>query len=242
MSGIARYDEIADFYHGAVGDRLDDPASGALFELLPGPAGLRVLDLACGQGRVSRELARRGARVVGVDISAALLERARSAEVAEPLGIAYLEADVSAPSLLEGERFQAVACHFGLADIDDLDATAANVARLLETGGPFVFSILHPCFPGWGVDAPSSWPPGEGYYVERWWLAENPGFRGKVGANHRMLSSYLNVLVEHGLAIDRVIEPHPVGEWLRANPSDDLVPVFLVVRCRRRGAPTSVAA
>ena len=52
------------------------PMSVALFELLGPSAGKRVLDLACGHGRISRELARRGARVVGVDLSGALLDRA----------------------------------------------------------------------------------------------------------------------------------------------------------------------
>jgi 2-polyprenyl-3-methyl-5-hydroxy-6-metoxy-1,4-benzoquinol methylase len=52
-------------------------------------AGLRVLDLACGQGRLSRELARRGARVVGLDISNELLDKARAVEKDEPLGISY---------------------------------------------------------------------------------------------------------------------------------------------------------
>ena len=235
-----RYDEVADFYDGVVGDELDDPAAAALFDLLPDLAGLRVLDLACGQGRLSRALARRGASVVGLDISSALLARARTAEAGKPLGISYVEADATTPGVLDGASFQLVTCHFGLSDIDDLRAAAANVVQLLEPGGPFVFSILHPCFPGWGNDAPSSWPPGESYFTERWWRADNSGFRGKVGANHRMLSTYFNVLVEHGLAIESIAEPRPVGDWLRANPSEDLVPVFLVVRCRRipeQGSP-----
>jgi 2-polyprenyl-3-methyl-5-hydroxy-6-metoxy-1,4-benzoquinol methylase len=229
---VPRYDEIAAFYDGAVSEVVEDPVAGALFELLCDPDGLRVLDLACGQGRVSRELARRGARVVGLDISPALLALARSAE-ADMLGITYVEGDATSPSVLDGERFEAVTCHFGLSDIDDLRAVTANVARLLEPDGMFVFSILHPCFPGWGDDAPSSWPPGEGYFSETWWRAENSGFRGKVGANHRMLSTYLNALVQQGLAIERIAEPQPVGDWVSANQSGDLVPFFLVVCCRR---------
>jgi len=43
--------------------------------------------------------------------------------------------------------------------------------------------------PGWNRDAPSSWPPGLGYFREGWWLASNPGFWGKVGSSHRMLST-----------------------------------------------------
>jgi ubiquinone/menaquinone biosynthesis C-methylase UbiE len=233
-SNVSRYDEVAAFYNEFVGDDLDDSAALALLDLLPDLNGRHILDLACGHGRLSRELARRGARVVGVDISAVLLEQARVRESDEPLGITYFRADATSPRLLDDERFDLVTCHFGLADIDDLRGAVANVARLLVPGGLLVFSIVHPCFPGWGDDAPSSWPPGESYFTEKWWLAANSGIRGKVGSTHRMLSTYLNVLREHGLAVDRVLEPRPDAEWVRRkNPSDDLVPVFLVARCRR---------
>ena len=233
MGRHARYDTIAKFYDGVVGDEVRDPAAQSLLDLVPDPRGLRVLDLACGQGRLTRQLARRGAYVVGLDISARLLELAREAEKVDPLGITYVEADATAGDLLVDEQFDGITCHFGLSDIDDLGAALAAVSRLLRPGGWFAFSILHPCFPGWGDDAPSSWPTGSGYFAEGWWLATNSGFRGKVGASHRMLSTYLNALVDNGLAIERSAEPPPVGDWVRAKQSDDLVPVFLVMRCRR---------
>jgi SAM-dependent methyltransferase len=173
-----------------------------------------------------------GCRWQPADISSALVEKAHLTEKAEQLGITYLVGDATSSKVLAGESFDGVVCHFGLSDIDDVDAALATVSRLLRPGGWFVFSILHPCFPGWGDDAPSSWPTGSGYYAQGWWLAENSGFRGKVGANHRMLSTYLNSLVENGLAIEHAAEPQPAGEWLNAKLSDDLVPVFLVVRCR----------
>jgi ubiquinone/menaquinone biosynthesis C-methylase UbiE len=236
--GDARYDEIAAFYDECVGEGLDgDPVAGVLFELMPDLEGLRVLDLACGQGRISRELARRGAGVVGLDLSTGLLGLARKSESDSPLGISYVEADAASPDALPGERFELVTCHFGLSDIDDFPGVAANVVRWLEPDKAFVFSILHPCFPGWGDDAPSSWPPGETYFSERWWRAENTGFRGKVGANHRMLSTYFNGLIGHGLVVEQTAEPRPTGEWVRKNDSDDLVPVYLVVRCRRLETP-----
>jgi ubiquinone/menaquinone biosynthesis C-methylase UbiE len=153
------------------GKTVRDPATVALLDLAGDVSGLRLLEVACGQGRVARELARRGAALTGLDISAALLARARAYEAAEPLGIRYLHADVTSGGVLEGQVFDGVVCNYGLSDIDDLDGLLANVARLLRPGGWFVFSLLHPCFPGWDSDAPSSWPPGRGYYQEGLWLA-----------------------------------------------------------------------
>jgi SAM-dependent methyltransferase len=233
MPPTARYDEIDDVYDRSVGDDTGDPATVALLELVPACDGRRVLDLACGQGRVTRELAGRGATVIGVDISPSLLERARAAESRRPVGITYLLADAASPHTLAGETFDGVVCNFGLSDIDDLDGALATVARLLSDGGWFVFSLLHPCFPGWDEDAPSAWPPEGGYYAEGWWRASNSGYRGQVGANHRTLSTYFNRLIRHGLAPTDVIEPPPGDAWSARAPGKAAVPVYLVARCRR---------
>ncbi len=234
----ARYDLIRDFYLDVVGMEVGgEPTAAALLDLLGDVRGMRVLDLACGHGRIARELARRGARVAGVDISEVLLDRARATEAEEPLGIAYVNVDATSGRTLAGETFDGVACNHGLADIDDLDGAVATVARVLRPDGRFVFSILHPCFPGWDADAPSSWPRGDGYYAEGWWLARNPGIRGKVGSNHRTLSTYLNTLGRHRLTIDEVAEPAPTSRMralqLAAQPDAGQLPMFLVVRCRR---------
>jgi ubiquinone/menaquinone biosynthesis C-methylase UbiE len=232
----ARYDEIVDFYLGVVGEEAGDAVASTLLGLVGDVRGLRVLDLACGSGRVTRALAGRGAAVVGADISDAMLARARAAEAAEPLGIAYLHADVPSAGALAGETFDAVVCNHGLADVDDLDGTLATVARVLRPGGPFVFSLLHPCFPGWDDTAPSSWPRDGGYHAEGWWLAVNPGIRGRVGSNHRKLSTYLNRAVRHNLAIEEVAEPVPDARSLArqqaAQPGAGPLPMSLVVRCR----------
>lgn len=234
MDPNARYDGIAEFYDGVAGDDVSDPATRALLELVPPARGARVLDLACGQGRVARELARRHARVVGIDVSNNLLTLARRSERLEPMGITYVHGDASRADVLSGETFDGVVSNFGLSDIDDLDGVLATVARVLPEGGWFAFSILHPCFPGWDTDAPSSWQPDRGYYAEGWWLANNTGFRGKVGATHRMLATYLNALGSHRLHLDRVVEPEPGQAWAARAPDLNPVPVYLAARCRRR--------
>lgn len=66
----ARYDEFAEWYEQWIGDAPPLIASHA--RLLPAMTGDRVLDIACGQGRMSRYLALPGADVTGIDISAAM--------------------------------------------------------------------------------------------------------------------------------------------------------------------------
>jgi SAM-dependent methyltransferase len=230
----ARYDEIADFYEAGWGDRYDDAVSVALFDLLqPLNVGTRVLDLACGHGRISRELARRGALVVGVDLSSALLERARELDVGDGVPIRYVHGDAASSSILAGEVFDAVVCSFGLADIDDLEGVVATVARVLAPGGRFVFSLLHPCFAG-GTEVSASWPSSASYYVEGWWLADGAqsSLRRQVGTNHRMLSTYVNTLRRHGFVLDSLAEPGPPAEWAARRADAAILPVFLVARAK----------
>src|SRR5262249_6468792 len=78
-----------------------------LFELLGDLKGQAVLDLACGEGYYTRQLRQRGAaRVVGVDLSAGMIDLARRQEADEPLGIAYRVGD--ARQLQWEERFDLV--------------------------------------------------------------------------------------------------------------------------------------
>ena len=62
-----------------------------LLELVGEVNGQTICDLACGQGCIARALARRGARVTGVDLAEQMVVLARRSEEPEPLGIAYLQ-------------------------------------------------------------------------------------------------------------------------------------------------------
>ena len=108
-------------------------------KLLPGQ---RVVDLGCGSGRTTLELASRvgpGGEVVGVDIAAEMLARGR--ERAARLGagnIEFLHADVQAHDLGE-TRFDAAYSRFGVMFFTDPVAAFANVRRALRPGGALSF-------------------------------------------------------------------------------------------------------
>jgi SAM-dependent methyltransferase len=236
----ARYDAVADFYEAGFPDEYDDSATAGLLDVAGPVAGLDVLDLACGHGRISRELARRGARVLGLDISGRLIERAEALERADPLGVRYLTGDAGTPDdrLPVGTSDLAVCC-FGLSDIDDLDGALTTVARCLRPGGRFVFSVLHPCFPG-GGDVSGSWPATSSYRDEGRWTAggARSTLRNQVGANHRTLSTYLNTLLRHRLDLEVLREPPPPADWALSAPEAARHPVFLVAGCRLRAEPS----
>jgi 2-polyprenyl-3-methyl-5-hydroxy-6-metoxy-1,4-benzoquinol methylase len=234
----ARYDAAADFYVRGFAS-VDDPASLALLEILGPVAGLHVLDVACGHGRMTRELAQQGASVVGIDISGVLISKAVETEQNEPLGIRYVHEDVTTADFLGNGEFDAVTCNFGLSDIDDLDAAVTAISGALRPGGYFAFSILHPCFGG-GKDISGAWPAAASYYQEGRWTAQAPrsALRRKVGANHRMLSTYFAALRRHGLWLDQLTEPLPKPDWDPAHDADRK-PVFLVARFVRLPSVTA---
>ena len=118
MAGpAARCDRIADFYDAKAGQTVTDPATAALLDLAGDVRGMMLLDVACGPGRVARELARRGAQVTGLDLSAALLAKARAYEERAPLGITYVQGDATARPALGGQVFDGATCNFGLSDM-----------------------------------------------------------------------------------------------------------------------------
>ena len=116
-----------------------------LVEKLGLEPGARVLDLACGHGRHSLELARRGFRVTGVALSPRSLELAREAAAAEGLDVELVESDMR--DLSFDAAFDAAInlfTAFGYFESDDEDrGVLERVARALRTGGAFVIDTLN---------------------------------------------------------------------------------------------------
>lgn len=108
------------------------------FELVPSPAR-RTLEIGCGEGRVCRDLAARGHRIVGLDASPTLL---RLAAEAHPEG-EYLLGDAAALPFEDG-AFDLVVAFNSLMDVQDMPAAVAEAARVLEPGGRFCVCVTHP--------------------------------------------------------------------------------------------------
>jgi SAM-dependent methyltransferase len=211
--------------------------------LLPAIAGLRVLDLGCGAGQLAHALASAGAaEVIGVDVSERMLALAR-ADWAHP-NVQYQRASIEGLAF-PAARFELVVSSLAFHYLDDYAGLVERIAGWLVPEGVLVFSTEHPIFtarlPGegwvldahgrrvlWGIDDYSD----EGTRQEHWFV---PGVR-KV---HRTLSTLINGLVEAGLVVERVVEPVPSEDRLRADPSsrdERRRPMFVLVRARKFAA------
>ena len=96
--------------------------------------GARVLDVACGTGGVALRAARAGADVVGIDISADQLAKARGAAEEEGLAIRFDEGDCEELPYGDAE-FDAVASAFGAIFAPDHRRAADELARVCRPGG-----------------------------------------------------------------------------------------------------------
>jgi SAM-dependent methyltransferase len=139
-----KHDWYRDFFQGVAVElwhRAVPPQQSALevdfawqeLGLLPGS---RVLDVPCGHGRHSVELARRGAMVTAVDISADALALARSAAAAANVTALWCAADVSQPvDLPPCDAAITLGNSFGYFGPERMPHFVASVARALQPGG-----------------------------------------------------------------------------------------------------------
>lgn len=109
--------------------------------------GMSVLDIACGNGQMSRVMAALGAKVTAIDASQTMIKIAKSRS--KQFDITYHVANVTQENglqFLQGLEFDAILCNMALMDISTITPLFKAISQLLKVNGSFVFSITHPCF------------------------------------------------------------------------------------------------
>jgi SAM-dependent methyltransferase len=196
----------------------------AFFELLP-PPGRRTLDVGCGEGRLARDLASLGHRVVAVDAAPSMIAYAREAD---PEGEYVLASGAALP--FEDGFADLVIAFMSIQDMDDPEGAVREAWRVLEPGGRFCVALVHPInsggtFEGDEEDAP--FVLRESYFDQRRYVdrIEKGGIEMTFTSDHRSLEGWLEPVSEAGFLVERVREVQTVDHprWRR-------VPMFLHVR------------
>lgn len=189
--------------YDAWADRYDQPGNQVialeqtvvwdlLAKLSPGAA----LDAACGTGRHAAHLTELGHRVVGVDLSHAMLRHAVATVPEAPVA----EADLLQVPLRSGQ-FDLVVSGLALAHVARLDEAVSELARLLVPGGHLVVSVLHPFQALLGWHAP---------------FQDADGRRGFVREHHHTHADYLRAFHGAGLRVEDCVEPALDDELVQA--------------------------
>lgn len=203
-------------------------------KLMPDFGGKRVLDLGCGYGWHCFYAAEHGAQyVLGTDISEKMLEIARGKNTFENIEFQKIAMEDIA---YEDSSFDIVLSSLAFHYVKEYKALVKNISRMLKPGGTFLFSVEHPVFTAYGTQ---DWYyneageilhfPVDNYYYEGEREAIFLGER--VVKYHRIMTTYLNTLLEEGLQIQHIVEPMPPEDMLHIPGMKDEMrrPMMLLV-------------
>lgn len=181
-----------------------------VLSLLPDVRNLAALDAGCGSGRYLKALQDRGAVAMGVDLSEAMLSRARM------VGARIVRGDLCALPF-EDRSLDLVVCGLALGDVEALDVALAEMSRVLRPGGSVIYSVVHP------AGAAAGWSR----------TFESNGRQCAINSHWHSLDQHRQACASAQLTIDAWLEVVLAG-FAKASAPRKLAdqPAVLVVRAR----------
>jgi ubiquinone/menaquinone biosynthesis C-methylase UbiE len=205
-----------------------------------------ILDLACGQGFFAREFYRKTKHVVGVDASRSLIDIAKKNS---PEGLDFRVAQADVLPFIKSGTLDKVTIVLALQNIENLQTTLKECARVVKPGGALYIVLNHPAF---RVPKESSWGWDEKEKVQyrrvdrylselKVPIAMHPGKTSTpyTTSFHRPLQSYFKALGKSGFAVIGMEEwnSHKTSEPGPRAGAEDIarkeIPLFLCLVCRK---------
>lgn len=169
----------------------------------------RVLDLGCGEGWLSRELASRGVDVTGIDSSQPLIDAAKQLG-----GATFHTASYEELATFTGEAFDVAVANFAVLE-EDMQPLLRAASRLLTDAGTLIIQTVHPAF---------SEPPYTSGWRTETFEAIDGDWREPMPYFFRTIAAWSRDFASGGFAIHEIREP--------ADPNT-LRPLSLIFFCRR---------
>ncbi len=216
------FEKFANEYDNAMGDNGDythlKTITPALFDLIKNPKGFKIYDVGCGNGYIARRLVREGAKeVFASDISETMIHIAKSRYPIH--SIIYSIRDMSDFSGFKEGYFDLVVMNMSISYSSNIKKLAKEIARILKTGGRFVFTLDHPLkYSAYKVFGRTDFDitlKDSDYLNEKeettynHWTKQQNALR----IYTRPLGSYINALGEYGLFVKFIREPQSKAEY-----------------------------
>lgn len=227
--------EVLQYYinHRASGiapnENIEQPV---LWDLIDDPTNLSVLDLGCGDARISKHFEKlKSKEYVGIDGSKLMVEQAQKNLVTNFSEVQQVALEEWNPT---PQRFDLVISSLTFHYLEDLETVFTKVRQTLKSKGRFIFSVEHPVITSSNVSLANS-------PIRGAWIVDNYFVRGKrtvewmgdtVTKYHRTFTDYLDLIAETGFSLTQVKESDPqmqnfedVALWERRRR----IPLFLFV-------------
>ncbi len=216
-----------------------------LLRLVAPQIGETILDLGCGQGFFSRALLVPGVKVIGVDISNELIDKAKK----EGEGIKYFVSPSDDIAIITTSSVNKIIIVLALQNIEKMKETFEECVRVLVPDGKLYVVLNHPAFripkhSSWGYDeqAGIQYRRMDGYLSEAKIKIEmHPGSKeGETTISfHRPLQVYFKHLFKAGFAVSRLEEwdSHKKSQKGKRSVAEDTarkeIPLFLCIEAIR---------
>ncbi len=244
------WDHVSQWYGGVIeresGSYQTDLILPSLLPLLRPTKGMRLLDLGCGPGLFAAAFARKGAFIIGVDVSPRFIEEAKK-KVPADQGRFYVGPAENLP--VADAAANAALAVLSLQNIEHFETAVRETARALEPGSPFHIVLNHPAFriprgSGWGQDAARKI---QYRRIDRSFSSFALPIQMHPGKNpdlvtysfHRPLEQYVRALADAGFVVADLREwcshKESVGKNAKAeNRARDEIPLFLYLRAEKK--------
>jgi ubiquinone/menaquinone biosynthesis C-methylase UbiE len=214
------WDKLANWYSarkwGSYEFKIQLPA---ISDLLGNLRGKSLIDIGCGPGTYSVEFAKRGANVLGIDLSRKMLNNAGDSAKMADAKLTLQKADVRLIPYLDNSFDIAVII---LTILND--RILEEAARVLKPGGLLLFSDTHPTLEAKGhwesnkIGAPRIIEDYFSRHRKKWQIKYRPDQTITLIYYTQTIEQCVNMIANAGFKILRIVEPKPRKDLKRSDP------------------------
>lgn len=182
--------------------------------LIKNPNNKRIIDVGCGSGVLSSQLASLGSTVLGVDLSESMINIASSEFIVPEHDISFQNFSIQDFSKqYTGRPFDIAVANMSLITMPNYETALKSIKELLNSKGQLIISITHPCF--WNdyrqYEAPDDFNYKQSHSQQgSFQISLNKsGLSSETTHFHRPLSAYCSALRKLGFQIRDILEPYP---------------------------------